>query len=129
MIGIWQSSADIFLIVAGVAMIAAFGLPLMIVPMGWARLFRWQVPQPQELATFLGRSVGVFISIIAVFSFKAAQNSAARPFFFDLMLWLFGAMIVLHVYGAIRKAQPITETLEIVLWVVLSAVTLRFYPV
>jgi len=128
MLGIWNAYANIFLVVAGVAMLVAFGLPLMLVPMSWARLFRWEVPQSQNLATFLGRSVGVFIGIMAVFALKSAQNPSYQPFFFDLMLWIFGAMIVLHVYGAVRKAQPITETLEIFIWVVLTLVTLAFYP-
>jgi len=128
MLGIWKASADIFLIVAGIAMLVAFGLPLLLAPMRWARMFRWEVPQDQKLASFLGRSVGIFISIMAIFAFKAAQNPTARPFFFDLMLWIFGGMILLHVYGAIRKVQPITETLEIILWVVLSVVTLGFFP-
>ena len=129
MIGIWQSHVDLFLIVAGVAMLLAFGLPLLVVPIRWARLFRWEVPQSQALVTFLGRSMGIFISIMAIFAFKAAENPSYRPFLFDLMLWIFGGMIVLHIYGALRKAQPFTETIEIALWVVLSLVTLGFYPV
>ena len=129
MFGIWKSYADIFLIVVGVVTLLGFGLPLMLVPMRWARIFRWEVPHHQKLASFLGRSLGIFISIIAIFAFKAAQNSIAQPFYFDLMLWIFGGMILLHVYGAIRKVQPLTETLEIILWVVLSIVTLGFYPV
>jgi hypothetical protein len=128
MLGIWNAYTNIFLIVAGIAMLLGFGLPLMLVPMSWARLFRWEVPQSQLLASFLGRSVGVFISIMAIFAFKAAQNPAYQPFLFDLMLWIFGGMIILHVYGAIRRTQPITETIEIILWVVLSLVTLGFYP-
>ena len=129
MIGIWNSYSDVYLIVAGVAMLAAFGLPLLLVPTGWARVFRWEVPQPRDLVVFLGRSLGVFISILAIFAFKVAQTPTAKPFYFDLMLWVFGGMILLHAYGAIRKTQPITETLEIILWVVLTVVTLCFYPV
>lgn len=110
-------------------MLVTFGLPLVIVPLRWARTFRWEVPQPVNLVVFLGRSVGVFISLLALFAFKATGSPAAKPFFFDLMLWLFVAMIALHAYGAIRKTQPITETLEIILWVVLLLVTLCFYPI
>jgi hypothetical protein len=44
------------------------------------------------------------------------------------MLWLFGGMIILHVYGALKRSQPITETLEIAMWVVLVLVSLAFYP-
>jgi hypothetical protein len=128
MLGIWNAYTNIFLIVAGVAMLIAFGLPMLLVPMSWARLFRWEVPQSQKLASFLGRSMGIFICIMAIFAFKATQNTVTQPFFFDLMLWIFGAMIILHVYGAIRKVQPITETVEILVWVILTLVTLGFYP-
>jgi len=128
MIGIWKSYSDAYLIIAGVAMLVTFGLPLLLVPMSWARVFRWEVPQPQNLAIFLGRSLGVFISIVAIFAFKVALTPIAKPFFFDLMLWIFGGMILLHGYGAIRKTQPMTETLEILLWIVLSLITLCFYP-
>ena len=128
MIGIWNSYADIYLIVAGVAMLLFFGLPLILVPMRWARLFRWDVSQPGDLVIFLGRSVGVFISVIALYAFKVSQTPAAMPFFYELMLWTFVGMLLLHVYGAIRKTQPITETIEIGLWVILSLVTLCFYP-
>lgn len=128
MIGIWQSYSDIYLYVAGAAMLVAFGIPLLFVPLRWARAFRWEAPQPKNLAEFLGRSLGIFIALLAVFAFKAAASPAAKPFFFDLMLWVLAAMAALHIYGAIRKTQPITETVEIVLWVVMFLVTLCFYP-
>jgi hypothetical protein len=129
MIGIWASYNNVFLIVAGLTMLVTFGLPLTLVPMSWARVFRWELPQPQNLTKFLGQSVGVFITIMAIFSFKVTQTPEAKPFFFDLMLWIFGGMILLHVYGAIRKTQPVTETLEILMWVALSTITLCFYPI
>ena len=128
MIGIWKSYSDVYLVVAGVAMLIAFGLPLTLVPLRWARVLRWEIPQPENLVVFLGRSLGIFISLVAVFAFKATGVPAARPFFFDFILWLFVTMIVLHAYGAIRKTQPITETVEIALWIVLLLVTLCFYP-
>jgi hypothetical protein len=128
MIGIWKSYADNYLIIAGIAMLLAFGLPLIFTPAGWARLFRWEFPQSHQLVVFLERSMGIVITIIAIFAFRVIQTPAAKPFFFDLMLWIFGGMILLHVYGAIRKIQPIPETLEIFLWIALSVVTLCFYP-
>ena len=128
MIGIWQSYSDVYLYVAGVAMLAAFGIPLLVAPLRWARALRWEVPQPEHLVAFLGRSLGLFVSVLAVFAFKVTSSPAAKPFYFDLMLWLFVSMIALHIYGAIRKTQPVTETVEIVLWVFLFLVTLCFYP-
>ncbi len=128
MIGIWQSYSGAYLYVAGVAMLATFGIPLLVVPLRWARAFRWEVPQPENLVVFLGRSLGILISLLAVFAIKVTSSPAAKSFFFDLMLWLFMAMIALHAYGAIRKTQPITETVEILLWVALFLITLCFYP-
>jgi hypothetical protein len=115
--------------VAGVAMLVAFGLPLMLAPLRWARVFRWDVSQPGNLVIFLGRSLGVLISVIAIYAFKVSQTPAALPFYYELMLWTFVGMILLHIYGAIRKTQPVTETLEIGLWVILCLVTLCFYPI
>ena len=128
MIGIWNQYLHIYLYVLSIGMLIAFGLPLLFVPMQWARLLRWEVPHPQELAAFLGRSLGVFICVIAIFAFKAASNPAVQPFFFELLLWTLIGSLLLHIYGAIRKAQPISETFEILLWILLLIVTLAFYP-
>ncbi len=128
MVGIWQSYSDIFLYVAAAAMLISFGLPLLIAPVSWARVFRWQVPDERRLVVFMGRSMGVFIALMSVFAIQATRAPAAKPFFFDMMLFTFAAMLVLHVVGAIRKTQPVTETAEIGLWVVLFIVTLCFYP-
>ena len=128
MIGVWQSYADIYLYVAGAAMLVTFGIPLLFAPLDWARAFRWEVPKSENLTVFLGRSLGLFIVLLSIFAFKATASLTVKQFFYDLMLWLFVAMIALHVYGAIRKTQPITETVEIALWVALFLVTLCFYP-
>ncbi|PWB51447.1 MAG: hypothetical protein C3F13_13475 [Anaerolineales bacterium] len=109
-------------------MLFTFGLPLILAPMSFLRLFRWEIPEQKALAISLGRSLGVFIAIMAIFAFKAAQTPAAQLFFFDLMLWIFGAMLLLHIYGALRKVQPVLETAEIFMWLVLGLVTLGFYP-
>jgi hypothetical protein len=128
MIGIWQDYAVLYLVVAGMAMLAVFGLPLLVAPMAWARLMCWEVPLPGQLVMFFGRSLGLFICVVALYAFRVAMIPQAQPFFFELMLWLFVSMIGLHVYGAIKRVQPITETTEIALWVLLCLVTLAFYP-
>ena len=128
MIGIWGSYSDIYLYVVGAAMLVTFGIPLLFVPLRWAQIFRWETPQEKNLVIFLGRSVGILISMLAIFAFVAVASPAAKPFYFNLMLWILAANIVLHAYGAIRKTQPITETVEIVLWVVMFLVSLGFYP-
>jgi hypothetical protein len=128
MVGMWESYAGAFLIVTGVATLAGFGIPLLVVPMTWARLMRWQIPPPGQLVTFLGRSLGIFTSVVGVYAFRAAGMPQAQPFFFELMLLVFVGMIGLHVYGALKRAQPITETMEIGLWIVLFVLALAFFP-
>jgi hypothetical protein len=129
MIGIWAANANIFLYVIGVASLLFFGLPILVTPLGWARAMRWDIPQQRDLAMLLGRSLGLIISTIAIFAFRVTQIPVAKPFFFDLILCIFVEMFLLHVFGAVRKAQPITETFEIILWAVLSLLTLGFYPI
>ena len=128
MIGIWNQYLHIYLYVLSIGMLIGFGLPLLFVPLYWARLFRWEIPRPVELTAFLGRSLGVFICVVAVFAFRAANLPAVQLFFFDMLLWTLIGSILLHLYGAIRKAQPITETVEILVWFLLLFATLAFYP-
>jgi hypothetical protein len=109
-------------------MLAAFGIPLLVAPMAWARLMRWEITPRGHLVTFLGRSLGMFISVLGAYAIKAGGTPQAQPFFFELLLWLFVGMIGLHIYGALKGVQPITETLEIGLWIALLLVTLAFYP-
>jgi hypothetical protein len=128
MIGIMQAYSGTFLMVTGVATLAAFGLPLLVVPLKWARLLRWEIPESRQLATFLGRSLGAFLCVIATYAIKTALVPAAQPFVYELLLWLLVAMLALHIYGAIRKEQPVTETIEIALWIILILGTLAFWP-
>jgi hypothetical protein len=81
MIGIWKSYNDIYLIIAGIAMLLAFGLPMIFAPAGWARLFRWEFPQSHHLVVFLERSMGIVITIIAIFAYRVIQIPAANHSF------------------------------------------------
>ena len=129
MIGIWQSYSDAYLIVASSSMLVFYSLPLLLVPLRWARLFRWEIPQPASLTVVLARSLGLFLSVLALFAFKAIASPAAKPFYFDFLIWLLAGMAAIHIYGAVRKTQPMAETIEILLWVVLLLLTLCFYPI
>jgi sterol desaturase/sphingolipid hydroxylase (fatty acid hydroxylase superfamily) len=129
MIGIWQAYSDIYLYAVGAAMLAGFGIPLLAAPLRWAQAFRWDTSHAGNLVVAFGRSLGLMIALVAVFAFKAAAAPQAKPFFFDFLLWLVAANAALHIYGAIRRIQPITENFEIILWIVLFLATLCFYPV
>ncbi len=128
MIGIWKSYLDIYLYVAAVGMLIIFGLPLLLAPVRWARVFRWRIPEHDHLVVYLGRCLGGVICVLGGLAFKVANTPALQPFFFDLLLWNFSAMIVIHVYGAIRRVQPVTETIEIGFYIIMLLMTLCFYP-
>lgn len=128
MIGIWNTYTNMYLYVLGVAMLAGFGFPLLFVPIRWARVFRWEIPQHLDLTAFLGRSVGVIIFVLSIFAFRVANNPTEQPLVFDMLLWVISGSILIHIYGAIRNAQPITETIEIIMWFLLLFATLAFYP-
>jgi hypothetical protein len=128
MIGLWSAYLQLYLYVLAVVMLIGFGLPLLLIPLQWARVFRWEIPEKVDLPAFLGRSVGVFIIVLAVFAFKAASMPAVQPFYFDMLLWTIAGTFLIHVYGALKKVQPVIETLEILVWVLLFLATLAFYP-
>lgn len=77
----------------------------------------------------LGRSLGILISLVAIFALLVPAMPIAGPFFFDFMLCLIGLMTILHIYNALRRQQPKLETYEIALWLILFIMTLCFYPI
>jgi hypothetical protein len=129
MIGIWSAYSNVFLYVVGIAMLLLYGLPLTFVPLSWGKVFGWETQPAGNLTVMLGRSLGILITLVAIFAMVVPAMQAAGPFFFDMMLCLIGLMTVLHVYTALRRQQPKLETYEIALWVVLFILTLCFYPV
>lgn len=129
MIGVWSAYSNGFLYVVGVAMLVVFGLPLTFVPLRWGKAFGWETQPGGHLVVMLGRSLGILISLVAIFAMLVPVMPEARLFFFDFMLCLIGLMFILHVYAALRRQQPKLETYEIALWVILFVLTLCFYPV
>ena len=127
MVGLYAASANTFLIVAGV-FAALLGGPMMITPMGWAKVLRWRIPEHTDLAVYFGRCLGAVVTVMAVFAFVAARTPAVQPFFFAFVLSAVAVNILVHVYGALRKIQPLTETVEIAFWVGLLFAGLLFFP-
>jgi hypothetical protein len=60
--------------------------------------------------------------------FRAGLYGTGIAFVFETLMtvWLF--MVAVHLWGWIKGIQPITETLEIGLWLALIALTLAFWP-
>jgi uncharacterized membrane protein len=47
---------------------------------------------------------------------------------FELGLAFSALMVAVHVYGAVKGIQPMTETVETALWVLLVVLYLAFFP-
>ena len=126
--GLWGDHSQQYLYVLSVGTLLLFGLPILIRPLGWARLFRWPIPEQTDLANYFGRCLAGLICVLAFFAYRAGTEPQLQPFFFDLLLSSFAVMVAIHLYGAIKKIQPLSETIEIAYWLFLFFLTLCFYP-
>lgn len=55
-------------------------------------------------------------------------SSHSFSYAFDILFVVFALMFVVHVYGAVKRIQPVTETLEIGFWMILFVLNILFYP-
>lgn len=105
-----------------------FALPIFVAPLAWARLMRWEIPEQKHLAIYFGRCLGAFILVVEAAMLRSSTTGTSFSYAFDILFVVFGLMFVVHVYGALKRIQPITETLEIGLWVTLFILNVLFYP-
>ncbi|MDN5873081.1 MAG: hypothetical protein L0H29_01700 [Sinobacteraceae bacterium] len=129
MLGIWGTHSGLFLVLLGIVMLLAFGIPMALWPLRWARVLRWQLPTHTDLAVYFGRSLGSVATVIGVFSFVAAADTMVRPFYFGFLLACWVLMVLVHLYGAIRRIQPLSESCELPFWGGLVILTLLCWPV
>jgi hypothetical protein len=127
MVGLWASQSGAFLQVAGVLTLL-LGVPMLITPAGWARALRWRIPADTDLMNYFGRCLGGVVTVLGLFAFAAARNPGAQPFFFSLVLSMVAVNIGVHVYGAVKRIQPLSETIEIAAWAGLLVAGLLFFP-
>ena len=128
MLGLWSAHAADFLLILTLATTLVFALPIFLVPLTWARLMAWQIPQQTDLAVYFGRCLGAFILILEALMLRAALTGEAMHTAFELLAATATMMIVVHVYGALMRIQPLSETLEIGFYVLLLLLTLMFWP-
>ena len=72
MLGLWSANAADFLLILTLATTLVFALPIFLVPLTWARLMAWQIPQQTDLAVYFGRCLGAFILILEALMLRAA---------------------------------------------------------
>lgn len=119
--------ASWFLWISAVAFLVIYALPLLLAPLTWARLFLWQPPAETDLAVYLGRCLGGVALAIVFVAARAAPQPAAHPLIFELIIGACGLMTLVHVWGAIRKAQPWTETVEIFMYAIVTGLACWLY--
>ncbi|MGO4002969.1 hypothetical protein ABVN23_17945 [Pseudomonas fluorescens] len=59
---------------------------------------------------------------------RSSTTGTSFSYAFDILFVVFSLMFVVHVYGALKRIQPLSETLEIGFWAVLLVLNVLFYP-
>jgi hypothetical protein len=128
MFGLWSELAPQYLLILTLSTTLVFALPIFCIPLVWARLMGWTLPAHTDLAVYFGRCLGAFILILEAMMLRAALTGEAIHAVFEMILAVAVMMIVVHVYGALRRIQPLSDTLEIGFYVGLLVLTLLFWP-
>lgn len=128
MIGIWNTHAQTFILVFVVIAALGFAIPMIFAPLQWARVMKWTIPEDTDLAVYFGRSLGSLGLVVLMIAYRAATTGEGLRLVYELFIPFFLIMVLVHVYGAIRRIQPITETLEIGFWLALLILALCFMP-
>jgi hypothetical protein len=128
MLGIWSAHAQTYLLTLMALTTVVFALPIFVIPLSWARMFRWRIPEDTDLAIYFGRCLGAFILIVEALMLRAGLTGEGLVFTFQVLLAVATLMVIVHVWGALLRIQPITETLEIGMYGGLFVLTVLFYP-
>ena len=128
MIGMWSGYADEFLIWLSALTFVFFTIPLLAVPLRWAKLMGFQIPAHTDLAVYFGRSVGALAASVNFLALHAGLSGRAV---FDVLIFIVAIaamMVLIHAWGAYRKIQPLSETLEIGFWIAMGLAALAVLP-
>ena len=128
MIGIWSAWSTHFLWVVVITTSLFFALPIFLVPLKWARILGWTIPHDTDLAVYFGRCLGAFVLILELLMLRAALTGEAIIFAFQVLIAVGLFMAAVHSYGAVKRIQPVSETLEIGFYVPMTVLGLCFYP-
>lgn len=106
-----------FLLLTGGGFFLFYALPLLLVPLRWARVFRWEVgAAAPNLTLYFGRCLGAVAVAITLMMLRAAADPRGHRIVLELTAAVAGLMTGLHIYGAVRRVQPWTEDAEILLY-------------
>jgi hypothetical protein len=128
MTGVWGAHAQTFVMAYGAVAGIAFALPLLFAPLAWARAFRWQLPQDTDLTVYFGRCLGVVAVALTGFLLFAGVTGRGVEQIIQISIVVAIGMTAVHIWGAIRRTQPVTETIEIAFWGALILLGFAFLP-
>lgn len=128
MLGLWQTHARTFLLLLVIITTLAFAVPIVLAPLTWARRMGWRIPEQTDLALYFGRCLGAFILVFELIALRAALTGVALAFTFQMLIAIAIFMVVVHVWGALQRVQPLSETLEIGLYAAIALLAVLFYP-
>lgn len=123
-----NTDSSLFMLIGSTLFLLAFGLPLLLFPMTWARRIGWALPEEKDLANYLGRSLGGVVVAVLIMGFVAASDPWKYRFMFDLFILICIFMVGVHLYGFVKKNQPLVEHLEIGMYSLTCLLTWYFYP-
>ena len=116
-----------FLLLSGAGTLLLFGIPILLAPLRWARTFQWEIPEDVRLVRYFARSLGsTAVGIGAVAVYLGLQADPPREFLLVAIIST-ALLAIIHVVGAIERAQPWTETAEIPFWIGLTVWGLAVY--
>jgi hypothetical protein len=117
--------ASWFLLVSAAFFLVVVALPLLFVPLTWARWFGWRLPEGStDLTVYFGRCLGAVALAVIVVAARGIPDPKGHPALFELVALITGLMVFVHVWGALRKAQPLSETVEISVWAMVFVLSL-----
>lgn len=94
-------------------MVLVFGAPITFFPLPWARVIGWTIPDDVRLTRYFGRCLGLLVLSLC----GLALYASVHPEIQSLVCMVAGitmlGLSLIHIVGALEKAQPFFETLEI----------------
>lgn len=130
-LGAWRAYAGASLMALSLGALLLLGLPMLLCPLQWAKRLGWAIPAQDadaHLAIYFGRSLGMVTCALSGVTLLVKGHPSVWPLLFNLNLIVFLAAAAVHTWGAVRRIQPLSETLEIPVWLVLAASQYLFYP-
>jgi predicted transporter len=91
-------------------------------------LLGWRIPSHTDLAVYFGRCLGAIALVLNVAAARAGLAGVAVAEIMAIIFLIAVLMVFVHAWGAIRKIQPIMETIEIGFWALIALAALAFWP-